>query len=53
MTYENNIKFQEWLLNNHERTVDDLSWEEYNKYRVMYSNHIFFKEMIITNEELA
>jgi hypothetical protein len=53
MTYENNNKFQQWLLDNHERTVDDLSWEEYNKYHVMYSNQTFFERMIKLNKELV
>ena len=53
MTYENNSKFQQWLLDNYNRTVDDLTWEEYNKYNVMYNNQTFFERMIRPNEELA
>ena len=53
MTYENNSKFEKWLLENHDRTMDNLTWEEYSRYHVMYSNQTFFERMIKLNEELA
>jgi hypothetical protein len=42
-------QFEQWLLDNHERTIESLTWQEYNTYHVMYSNQTFFERMIKTN----
>lgn len=37
MTKYPNSKFEQWLLTNHERTIESLTWQEYNKYNIMYN----------------
>lgn len=46
-----NNKFEEWLLENHNRTIESLTWQEYNKYQIMFSNETFFERLIKPNLE--
>ena len=48
MKYEEN-KFEKWLLENHDKTIESLTWQEYNRYHVMYSNQTFYERMIKPN----
>lgn len=41
-----NSKFEQWLLTNHERTIESLTWQEYNKYHVMYNTQTFYERMV-------
>ena len=44
-----NDKFEQWLLENHDKTIESLTWQEYNRYHVMYSNQTFYERMIKPN----
>ena len=48
MKYEEN-KFEKWLLKNHDKTIESLTWQEYNRYHVMYNNQTFYERMIKPN----
>ena len=48
MKYEEN-KFEKWLLENHDKTIESLTWQEYNRYHVMYDNQTFYERMIKHN----
>jgi len=39
-------KFQQWLENNHNRTIESLTWQEYNKYHVMFNSELFYERMV-------
>ena len=38
-------KFQQWLEDNHNRTIDSLTWQEYNKYEMIYSQETMKERM--------
>lgn len=38
-------KFQQWLEDNHNRTIDSLTWQEYNKYQMIYSQETMQERM--------
>jgi hypothetical protein len=42
-------QFEKWLLENHDKTIESLTWQEYNRYHVMYSNQTFYERMIKPN----
>ena len=46
-------KFQQWLEDNHNRTIDSLTWQEYNKYEMIYSQETMQERMTAIMESMT
>lgn len=46
-------KFQQWLEDNHNRTIDSLIWQEYNKYEMIYSQETMKERMTAIMESMT
>lgn len=46
-------KFQQWLEDNHNRTIDSLTWQEYNKYEMIYSQETMKERMTAIMESMT
>ena len=46
-------KFQQWLEDNHNRTIDSLTWQEYNKYEMIYNQETMKERMTAIMESMA
>ena len=46
-------KFQQWLEDNHNRTIDSLTWQEYNKYEMIYSQETMKERMNAIMESMT
>ena len=46
-------KFQQWLEDNHNRTIDSLTWQEYNKYEIIYSQETMKERMTAIMESMT
>ena len=46
-------KFQQWLEDNHNRTIDSLTWKEYNKYEMIYSQETMKERMTAIMESMT